>query len=806
MPRELRFSTSAMPLRRLMNSSSTFLKKIIKPFLEVRPCERTKTFLMFFYFFLTIALIYILKPAQKSLFLAEFGAAKLPYANIGEGLFLILVVNLYIQFAKRASRKQFYFGVLAFFFTNLILFWVLLKVRVPFISAFFYVWQASFAITITTVFWALANDLFNPDEAKRLFGLIISGGSLGGILGGVFASQLVRWMKTEDLLLAAAAVLIVSVNVVALIWKKLPAVDAAEKISQAEKADFKSSRSVFSIFKSSPYFVMLAVVVILPKIASTIIDNQFNAVAETAIHGKENLTAFFGWFFALLNGISFLMQLGATSLSLRVLGVGFSLGVLPLGLAVFSSVALTFPILWVAVAYRIYDGSINYSIQQASKEILYLPISPRIRAHIKPVIDMLGFRGAKLIAGLLMAVAVAWVHLDATKLSILVLFLMPFWFWIAWQMKSQYAKHLKKQLLHHSLVEIKKETYYRVPDILRWLEQEKTFHSMRSLIHQGSPPARKLLAVAFLSYASNSEDVQAACKILQRLAREEALEKSQDHKNSTLTDKDQAFIRALPGIQKAGSMHDEHFSEPRHLQKWASLLLTELGDLLQDSEASLEQKRQSVRILEFLPTQETVDLLLPILGNATDHALRFILISAFNRILAKNDGAKMDRVLIKKEIFKEINICHHLIKANRYCKARHKNEDMVVALNALYEESLERAFRCLDLLYPYQGLRLIFDHITYASGNGVLRSQAIELLHHSVETDMMLKFQEVLVDSQEQEVSEEEMISLVKSFFQSGDRWFLLAGHFLVRELNLPEKCHELAQFQEESDFQKLQF
>ena len=45
----------------------------------------------------------------------------------------------------------------------------------------FYVWGALLGILLISQFWTLANDIYDPRQAKRLFGFIGGGAQLGGI-------------------------------------------------------------------------------------------------------------------------------------------------------------------------------------------------------------------------------------------------------------------------------------------------------------------------------------------------------------------------------------------------------------------------------------------------------------------------------------------------------------------------------------------------------------------------------------------------------------------------------------------------
>ena len=69
-----------------------FINRFVKPIVDIQPGERRKTFLMFAYFFIIIGMNWMLKPVQKALYLAEFGAENLKYANIAEGIFLMPII------------------------------------------------------------------------------------------------------------------------------------------------------------------------------------------------------------------------------------------------------------------------------------------------------------------------------------------------------------------------------------------------------------------------------------------------------------------------------------------------------------------------------------------------------------------------------------------------------------------------------------------------------------------------------------------------------------------------------------------
>ena len=414
----------------------------LKPIFDIRPDEKAKTFFMAGYFFLTIALVYILKPIRTSLFLEEHGAENLRFAYMVEGLFLIFVVGAYIQLSRLIPKKLFFPIILSFFTLNLAIFWFLLKMNIPYTSGFFYIWTDSFTITITTQFWLLANSIFNTEQAKRLFGIIISAGSIGGIAGGFLTSQAVKWITTEDLLLISAGIVAVCI-LLTLATEALEFKSSYDEFTagHADPEAPESGDSVFKIFSKNHFLIYLTLLVMLAKIASTVVDNQFSTSVQAAIMGKEARTAFLGNFMAWLNMVSFFMQLLATGPLLRRFGNN-TLWILPVGLAIFSLGGIFYPLFVLVMAWRIFDGSVNYSIQQAAKEMLFLPIPGALRPRVKPVIDMLGFRLAKSLGGVFIAASATVLGLHNDHIGILILMLVPIWLLVLIALKKEQPKFL----------------------------------------------------------------------------------------------------------------------------------------------------------------------------------------------------------------------------------------------------------------------------------------------------------------------------------------------------------------------------
>ncbi|MBN1689365.1 MAG: hypothetical protein JW893_09700 [Candidatus Omnitrophica bacterium] len=789
-----------------MNHLSRLLTNLLKPLIEIRPGERAKTLVMFVYFFLIIASVWILKPVRDSLFLEELGAKNLRYIYIAEAGFMVAIVWGFSQFARRVTQKVLYTGVLSFYIVCLLFFWILFHWKVPYLSFFFYIWVASYSIAMTTLFFTLANDIFNPQEARRLFGLILSGGSIGGVLGGLITEKLAVLLHTENLLLVVAVIISACCLLVGMMWKHIsPTIDHAplpndppqENKGKAEQTvPFPSAKKLFT---GSSYLMMLAGLVMIVKISSAVVDNQFKGIVEASIIGLDSRTAFLGGFFKWLNAASFFSQLFLTSLALRYLGVGISLWILPVGLAIGSVFSFLNPILLTGGAIKLFDGSGNYSIQQACREVLYLPVPSKVRYRVKPVIDMLGFRIAKGLGGLYIAIFAPLLGLANERLSLLVLLLIPFWFILAWRMKKGYSKLLKERLVKKGKFDQAVKAQ-RATDVLSILHDEKGFHDIKAFMNHRSSYARKLAAAAYLAYAKASKDVGPARIFINQMIQQEAFDQVEEAVNQEgLFERDICFLQELlQGEVKEKVPNDATFRD--YLDRHSESVLLKLGTILRDPDLGLAIKRRAVRLTEMIPKQESVDLLLHTLASAQEHAFRFVMIKALNRLQTQDKTLRMNRFLIKSEISREAKI-HDKIQKIRYFYHQQPSvtgsEDYLeVALKAILEESLERIFYYLNLLYPEEGILVIFERIQEYAEDDPVRAHAVELLSNTVETDLHIIIHKILDGRKLLKVKERDIIEILKNFAGSQDRWFSITSYFLLSGLGLTQKWPELAELE----------
>jgi len=373
---------------------------------EIKPGEESISLLLFLYFFLITAPFGIIKPVRNTKFLIDLGSAKLPLAFLLTAVAMGFIVAFHSKLQVRIPRDLLINNSLYFFIITCFAFGLLFLRRFLWVPMAFWVWANIFVVVTMTQFWMLINDIFNPREAKRLIGFFVSGGILGGIFGHLLTGLLSTHIP-DYLLFIACGMLITSVAVLnaIFIWqrKKSPASFQKEKKTGEAEGSKIGFKVCLNTVKSSYYLKLMAGAVTIALIVSTFIDWQYQAVIENKMDVDDYLT-FFGYFEAGLLVLPFFLQLFLTSSIIKRYGIRFSLLIYPFILLLgFFGIAF-FPRIVFASIIKGSDKSLDFSLNQSVRELLYIPISPEVKYKAKIFIDMFLNRFAKGIGALILLI------------------------------------------------------------------------------------------------------------------------------------------------------------------------------------------------------------------------------------------------------------------------------------------------------------------------------------------------------------------------------------------------------------------
>ena len=410
-------------------TSKGLLDRVLGIFTEVHGGEGLTAILLMLNIFLLLAAYSMLKTIREPLILTVPGGAEVKsYAAAAiAGLFIILV-PLYSALASRVSRVKLINSVTLFFAACLVAFFALSRIGVP-IGVAFFIWVGIFNLMVIAQLWAFANDVYTVEQGKRLFAIVGFGASLGAIAGSFLTGQLVKLFGPYPFMLGACALLVLCMlltNVVNVREKRVRAAQPPppDRAAQTGAPDAPAAsadapvrgRSGFSLVFRDPYLLLIGLLMLLYNFVNTngeYILGKMVLGAYTAAHGaaavagmdaKKVIGEFYGNFQTMVNVLSAAIQLFVVSRVLKYFGVRVALLVLPV-VAFVGYTAMAFvPLLSFIRGAKLAENSLDYSLQNTTKNALYLPTSREAKYKAKQANDTFFVRfGDVLSAGLVFA-------------------------------------------------------------------------------------------------------------------------------------------------------------------------------------------------------------------------------------------------------------------------------------------------------------------------------------------------------------------------------------------------------------------
>lgn len=361
--------------------------------------------------FAILASYAIARPATESMFLASHGAERLPMVWIAVALAATVVVAVYSRLAPGRHLSLLMATAAS---TSALAFAVLLAARhlgLGDFSAALYVLKDVYIVVLVEVFWSLANTIFKLKEARRLYGLFLLMGSLGGLVGNLGVGALAERIGT-DASLATVIVVLLVVSAGAR-WMMPLFGEAAVAASSVEMQ--RDLAAGLRVVRGSAYLALLAALIAVTQLAITLIDFEYNTMIQVAYPDTDARTKVIGQVYSAIDVAAIGFQLG-TAVILRVLGVGPTLITIPVLLGCAVAAFVVVPRFAVVAVAKVMSKAFDYSLFRAAKETLYIPLTYAEKTQGKAIVDIFTYRVAKgAVSFVLLALgaigAVSWVRL-----------------------------------------------------------------------------------------------------------------------------------------------------------------------------------------------------------------------------------------------------------------------------------------------------------------------------------------------------------------------------------------------------------
>jgi ATP/ADP translocase/HEAT repeat protein/CRP-like cAMP-binding protein len=429
-------------------ASGSFAARLLAPFAEVRQHEAATALLMFAYSFLAMVSYNIIQPITRSKFISSLGAENIPYVTFVSGLLIGVIMQGYVKGTTLLPARWVIPASQAAIVVILVTFWALFQTGAEWVSVAFYLLGLIFAILLVSQFWSLANAIYDPRQAKRIFGFIGAGTSLGGMAGAGITTLIAERVGTNTLLLWSAGALAICIGIVLLVLRRES--HAVAGPGGEDELGGLGPMEALRLFLTSRQIQLISIVITFGALGASILDQQLN-MATQEFKGRDqedSIAAFLGSVRFYVSAAGFLIQIFLTSRIHRLLGVGFALMILPVNIGLMAGIILANHALWAPALGRIVDQSFRYTIDKTTREILFLPLPLDVKLQAKPFVDVTVDRMAKGIGALLLLLLIQpWgFNLSWQQLSFVSLALVSVWLVAATYAKRNYVAEFRRSI------------------------------------------------------------------------------------------------------------------------------------------------------------------------------------------------------------------------------------------------------------------------------------------------------------------------------------------------------------------------
>jgi AAA family ATP:ADP antiporter len=369
----------------------------------IEPDEVATVAMGFAMFFLLFAAYFLLRPVRETMGIAG-GVQNLQWLFTGTFVATLAALPLFGWVAARVPRRHILFWVFGFFASNLLLFALGFRLRPDdaWLARGFYVWLSMFNLVAISVAWSVLVDLLAASEARRLFALMASGASIGGLVGPLLGVLLVTAIGHAGLLVLSALLLAGSTLCVHSLrrWRERhPGALRQESQARGHQALGGSPFAGATEVLRSPYLLGIALFVLLLASVSTFLYFDQARLIEAAYPLKTDQTRIFGMIDIAVQSLAILSQVFITGRLAQRLGVGVLLVAVPLAMVAgfaWLAFAPTFAVLAVVMILR---RSGEYAFVRPGREMLYAPLAPEAKYKAKNFNDTVVYRGADAVSG-----------------------------------------------------------------------------------------------------------------------------------------------------------------------------------------------------------------------------------------------------------------------------------------------------------------------------------------------------------------------------------------------------------------------
>jgi ATP:ADP antiporter, AAA family len=383
--------------------------RLLRRAVDVRDDEVRAMFVSFAYFFCVLSSWFVLRPIRDAVAAAS-GASRLPWLFAGTLTVTLLFQPLFSALVVRYPARKFIPITYHFFAINLLAFYILFRTASPetgtareiWTGRAFFVWTSVFTLFVVSVFWCFMADVYRSEQAKRLFGFIGLGGTLGSVVGSAATASLAGVIGTANLILVSIVMLELAVLAVV----RFPVRDDAGRGTPArpggvERHDAPIGGSIWAgvtHIVRSPYLAAISLFLILFTMGSTFLYFAQSEIVGREYPDRESRTAVLASIELAVQVLTITVQAFLTGRIIRWVGLAVTLAMLPLLTMVGFGTLAAMPVFSTLALFIVLRRAANFALTNPAMEALFTVVSREDKYKAKSFIETFVYRGGDQVA------------------------------------------------------------------------------------------------------------------------------------------------------------------------------------------------------------------------------------------------------------------------------------------------------------------------------------------------------------------------------------------------------------------------
>ncbi len=366
----------------------------------IHPQERAALALSFIFFFCVLCSYYIVRPLGDTMSV-KLGKDFVELSFSIVFLVMLAAVPVFGWIVTHVPRARIVPLVYGFIIAVLCIFWFLFDRAEgnPWLGGAFFIWVKVYILFVVSLFWSFMSDIWHTAQAKRLYGFVSVGGTIGALCGPLIVQLLLSRIGIDNLLLVSAFFLALALAA-SLALRGLT--DPERRAAMKAPASREDKPSVFAgainVWKS-PYLFRIAIWILIANVLSMIFYIEQARIVGAAIKTDAERVILFSRMETAVSIVTILLEIFVTGKLMQRFGTGLTIAIVPFFTVLGLAALAVAPVLTTIVVIMVLSRAMGYGLSGPAMRVLWTVVDPADKYRAQNFIDTLVQRGGNAAAG-----------------------------------------------------------------------------------------------------------------------------------------------------------------------------------------------------------------------------------------------------------------------------------------------------------------------------------------------------------------------------------------------------------------------